>query len=475
MRRILYPVLLVIVLGVFVVLIGLANAPARRQGAARFSLPSFGNRFATAQTPTSTSTASAAPTVSAAASVAVTFSPTAPPIAVASPTATALEVARTTATATRSPATATPAPSPTDAPKVMTWPQLALTPFVGGLRSPVQVTHAGDGSGRLFVVEQTGQIRIIEGGALRAEPFLDLAGRVSCCGERGLLSVAFPPDYAARNYFYVNYTNRGGDTIVSRFGLTADPDAADPASEEVVLTVPQPYANHNGGQLAFGTNDGYLYIGMGDGGSAGDPGNRAQNPTELLGKLLRVDVEAGASPYAIPATNPFTQTAGYRGEIWAMGLRNPWRFAFDRANGDLYIADVGQNEYEEVDYQPAASRGGENYGWRVMEGTHCYKVPGCDPAGLTLPVAEYDHSQGCSVTGGVIYRGTQFDRLAGTYLYGDYCSGRIWGLRKTGAGWADQLLLDTTFNITAFGEDEAGEVYVTDYGGGSIYRIVDQP
>jgi len=186
-------------------------------------------------------------------------------------------------------------------------------------------------------------------------------------------------------------------------------------------------------------------------------------------------LEAGVSPYAIPATNPFTQTAGYRGEIWALGLRNPWRFAFDRANGDLYIADVGQNEYEEVNHQPAASRGGENYGWRVMEGTHCYRTSGCDPAGLTLPVAEYDHSQGCSVTGGVIYRGDQFDRLVGTYLYGDYCSGMIWGLRKAGAGWTNQLLRDTAFNITAFGEDESGEIYVADYAGGQIYRIVDRP
>ncbi len=339
----------------------------------------------------------------------------------------------------------------------------------------MHVAHAGDGSGRIFVVEQGGRIRIIRNGVLEATSFLDIAGRVSCCGERGLLSVAFPPGYAAKGHFYVNYTDRAGNTVVARYRLTSDPDIADPDSEQIVLTVPQPYANHNGGQLAFGPNDGYLYIGMGDGGSGGDPQNRAQNPAELLGKLLRIDVEAGVAPYAIPATNPFTQTAGYRGEIWALGLRNPWRFAFDRANGDLYIADVGQNEYEEVDHQPAASRGGENYGWRIMEGTHCYRASGCDPAGLTLPVAEYDHSQGCSVTGGLIYRGDQFDRLVGTYLYGDYCSGRVWGLRQTSSGWTHQLLLDTAFNISAFGEDEAGEIYLTDYGGGQIYRIVDQP
>jgi glucose/arabinose dehydrogenase len=339
----------------------------------------------------------------------------------------------------------------------------------------VGITHAGDGSGRVFVVEQNGQIRVIKDGALRAAPFLDLADRVSCCGERGLLSVTFPPDYAARNHFYVNYTDRNGDTVVARFSVSADPEVADPASEEIILTVQQPYPNHNGGQLAFGPNDGYLYIGMGDGGSAGDPANRAQNPADLLGKLLRIDVESGAAPYAIPPSNPYTQTAGYRGEIWALGLRNPWRFAFDRANGDLYVADVGQNEYEEVDYQPATSRGGENYGWRVMEGAHCYKTAECARGGLILPVAEYDHSQGCSVTGGVVYRGPAFARLAGMYLYGDYCSGRLWGLRRTGAGWANQLLLDTSLNITAFGEDEAGEIYVADYGGGQVYRVEDQP
>jgi len=473
MRRILYLALVILALGIVAVLGGLVQAPARGQGAARSSLPWFGNRVATAQTPPPTSTRAPTPTASAAASVTATFSLTVSPTVVAPLTEVTFEVARPTPAASPVPATATPS-SPTASPTVVKWPQLALTPFVAGLRSPVQITHAGDGSGRIFVVQQTGQIRIIQDGALRAEPFLDLADRVSCCGERGLLSVAFPPDYAARGHLYVNYTDRGGDTVIARFRLTADPEVADQTSEEVVLTVPQPYANHNGGQLAFGVSDGYLYIGMGDGGSAGDPGNRGQNPAELLGKLLRIDVEAGVSPYAIPATNPFTQTAGYRGEIWALGLRNPWRFAFDRANSDLYIADVGQNEYEEVDYQPAASRGGENYGWRIMEGTHCYKASDCDPAGLILPVAEYDHSLGCSVTGGVVYRGVQFDRLAGTYLYGDYCSGRIWGLRQSGAGWANQLLLKTAFNIAAFGEDEAGEIYVTDYAGGKIYRIVDQ-
>jgi glucose/arabinose dehydrogenase len=256
--------------------------------------------------------------------------------------------------------------------------------------------------------------------------------------------------------------------------LTTNPDVADPGSEQVVLKVSQPYSNHNGGQLAFGPNDGYLYIGMGDGGSGGDPENRAQNPAELLGKLLRIDVESGGNPYLVPATNPFVQTTGYRGEIWALGLRNPWRFAFDRLNGDLYIADVGQAEYEEVNYQPGASAGGQNYGWRIMEGLHCYNPANCNPSGLTLPVVEYSHAEGCSITGGVAYRGTQFDRMQGIYFYADYCSGKIWGLRSAAASWSSRLLLDTPFSITTFGEDEAGEIYVADFSGGEIYRIVDQ-
>ena len=354
------------------------------------------------------------------------------------------------------------------------WPQIALLPLVSGVSQPVHVTNAGDGSGRIFVVEQGGRIRIIRNGVLEATPFLDIAGRVGCCGERGLLSVAFPPGYATKGRFYVNYTNKAGNTVVARYRLTTNPDVADPGSEQVVLTVPQPYTNHNGGQLAFGPNDGYLYIGMGDGGSGGDPENRAQNPAELLGKLLRIDVESGGNPYLVPATNPFVQTTGYRGEIWALGLRNPWRFAFDRLNGDLYIADVGQAEYEEVNYQPGASAGGQNYGWRIMEGSHCYNPANCNPSGLTLPVVEYSHAEGCSITGGVAYRGTQFDRMHGLYFYADYCNGKIWGLRSAAASWSARLLLDTPFSITTFGEDEAGEIYVADFSGGEIYRIVDQ-
>jgi glucose/arabinose dehydrogenase len=353
------------------------------------------------------------------------------------------------------------------------WPKVVLSQQVSGLEGPVHVTHAVDGSGRLFIVEQTGRIRVVQAGVLLSTPFLDLTDRVGCCGERGLLSVAFPPDYPQKGYCYVNYTDRSGSTVVARYHTMDDPNLADPGSEEVVLTIGQPYANHNGGQLAFGPGDGYLYIGMGDGGAGGDPQNHAQNPSSLLGKMLRIDVESGVVPYAIPPTNPYTQTAGYRPEIWALGLRNPWRFSFDRQTGDLYIGDVGQGQWEEIDFQAASSSGGDNYGWRIMEGAHCYDSATCDQTGLVLPVVEYDHSQGCSVTGGVVYRGESYPRMRGVYFYGDYCTGRVWGLRRNGGAWESTPLADTPFRITHFGEDEAGNVYVVDYNGG-IYLIADQ-
>ena len=352
------------------------------------------------------------------------------------------------------------------------WPQISLTMLVDGLSQPVHITHAGDGRGRLFVVEQGGRIRIVKNGSLLSTPFLDITDRVLTGGERGLLSVAFPPDYASRGYFYGNYTDASGDTVVARYHVTADPDVADPSSEEILLTVYQPDLNHNGGQLAFGP-DGYLYIGMGDGGSSGDPHDYAQNPASLLGKMLRIDVESGGDPYTytIPSSNPYTQTVGYRGEIWALGLRNPWRFSFDRQAGDLYVGDVGQDYYEEVDYQPASSSGGENYGWNVMEGFHCYNAESCDTSGLTLPVVEYDHTQGCSITGGMVYRGPGDPPTQGIYFYADYCNGQIWGLKYAGSTWQSAPLYDAPFNITSFGDDEAGHLYVTDYFGGAIYEI----
>lgn len=351
-------------------------------------------------------------------------------------------------------------------------PTVALTDRVDGFSRPVHIAGAGDGSNRLFVVEQGGRIRISDHGVVLPTPFLDIRDRISCCGERGLLSVAFPPGYAAKGYFYVDYTDLNGNTVVARYHVSADPNVADPSSEQIVLAIAQPYPNHNGGQLAFSPRDGYLYIGMGDGGSGGDPENRAQNPQELLGKILRIDVESGVVPYAVPATNPYVSNPAYRPEIWALGVRNPWRFSFDRLTADLTIGDVGQNQYEEVDFQPAASPGGENYGWRIMEGDQCYGAPACDETGLTLPAATYDHSLGCSITGGVVYRGAQHGTLGGVYLYADFCSGRIWGLRRNGSAWSQGLLGQVSIRITSFGEDEGGEVYVTDYDNGRIYRVV---
>lgn len=344
-----------------------------------------------------------------------------------------------------------------------------LQQVVTGLSQPVHLTHAGDGSGRLFIVEQRGSIRVVRGGKLLPVPFLDISRLVRSGGEQGLLSVAFHPRYAANGLFYVNYTDRAGDTVVARYAVSANPDRADAASALVVLTIAQPYPNHNGGQLQFGP-DGTLYIGMGDGGSAGDPHGHGQNPNSLLGKMLRIDVNV--PPYAVPKTNPFVGPGPPLDEIWALGLRNPWRFSFDRQSGDLYIADVGQNSQEEVNVQPAGSRGGENYGWNIMEGAACFSPPsGCSRAGLTMPVATYRTGENCSITGGYVYRGTQVGSLIGTYIFGDYCSGRIWGLRKSDRGeWAMRELLDTPLRISSFGEDEAGELYIVDHGG-AIYRL----
>ena len=352
------------------------------------------------------------------------------------------------------------------------WPQLVPELRVAGLDLPVHVTHAGDGSGRLFVVEQRGRVRLVENGVLQPTPFLDITARVGCCGERGLLSVAFPPGFATKRLFYVNYTDRTGSTVVARYRVSDDPDLADPGSEQVVLTVSQPFANHNGGQLAFGP-DGYLYVGMGDGGGAGDPQDNGQRRDTLLGKLLRLDVESGQVPYAVPTDNPFRAGAGWRPEIWALGLRNPWRFSFDRSTGDLWIADVGQSSYEEVNFQPAGDPGGRNYGWRVMEGAHCSNPDPCTSAGLTLPVAEYGRADGCSVTGGHVYRGARWPRMQGVYLYGDYCSGRIWGVRRNGPAFENALLFDSPFTITTFGEGEDGSVYVADYTRGELHVLTD--
>ena len=358
-------------------------------------------------------------------------------------------------------------------------PTLALGTPVGGFSQPLGIGHAGDGSNRIFVVERGGRIRVVKSGVVQPAPFLDIAGRITTAGsEQGLLGLAFPPDYARKGYFYVNYTNTAGHTVISRFQRSAsNADAADPSSEQVVLTVPQPFANHNGGQLAFGPADRMLYVGMGDGGSGGDPGNRAQNPLELLGKILRIDTETGRPfTYTPPPTNPFATTAGFRPEIWAIGMRNPWRFSFDRSTADLFIADVGQESWEEINFQTASSPGGENYGWRIMEGTHCFNPNPCIPAGLVLPVLEYSSGTGsgnCSVTGGYVVRAGTYPRMYGLYFYGDFCSGRIWSLRNDAGTWQSTLLLDTSIQISAFGEDEAGNLYVAGYGSGQIFPVVD--
>jgi uncharacterized protein (TIGR03437 family) len=306
-------------------------------------------------------------------------------------------------------------------------------------------------------------------GALAAQPFLDIRAKTRLDSERGLLGLAFPPGFDRKQRFYVNYTDLDGNTVIAQYRVSTNADLADAASETVLLHITQPFANHNGGQLRFGP-DGYLYIGMGDGGSAGDPMRNSQNLGSLLGKMLRIDVESEPGQVRIPADNPFVNRAGARPEIWATGMRNPWRFTFDRANGDLWIADVGQDAYEEVDYQPAGSHGGENYGWNLMEGMHCYQS-GCSQQGLTLPVVEYSHDEGCSITGGFVYRGRLSPGMRGLYFYGDYCSGRIWGLERQGAQWVNRLLLSPGFGITTFGEDESVELYVANANNGTIHRI----
>ena len=353
-------------------------------------------------------------------------------------------------------------------PVLLSAQEIRLTQVAQGLSAPTDIQHSGDGSGRLFIVEQRGLIKILRSGTVLTTPFLDIRNRVSQSGdERGLLGLAFPPSFAQSGRFYVNYTNAAGNTVISQF--VAAGDAADSSSEVILLTINQPFSNHNGGQLRFGP-DRFLYIGMGDGGSSGDPQNQAQNMNSLLGKVLRIDVETQPGTVLIPSSNPFVGQPNVRGEIWAYGLRNPWRFSFDRGTHDLFIADVGQGTYEEINYQPASSRGGENYGWRQMEGLHCF-VAGCSFDGKVLPVAEYSHTGGaCSVTGGFVYRGSGWPILQGTYFYADYCSGRVWGLTKSGQSWSSRILIDSGVRPTTFGEDEPGELFMA-ADNGRIYRV----
>jgi glucose/arabinose dehydrogenase len=353
---------------------------------------------------------------------------------------------------------------------------LRLVPVVtSGLSSPVYLTAPIGDTARLFVVEQGGQIRIVQHGQLLPTAFLDIHTRLVSGGEQGLLSVAFHPNYATNGFFYVNYTDLMGHTRVERYTVSvADSNLADTASHKLILFIPQPYTNHNGGLVMFGP-DGMLYIGMGDGGAAGDPENRAQNSDSLLGKLLRIDVDGG-DPYVSPPNNPYVGRAG-RDEIWAIGLRNPWRFAFDRVAGLLYIADVGQDLWEEVDVAPAG-QAALNYGWPIMEGLHCFRPNPCSTTGLVQPAVEYGHANnGCSITGGFVYRGTRAPSLVGQYFYSDYCSGWLRSFSYANGAVTGQTswsLNVSLGNVLSFGEDSAGELYVLS-GGGSVYRIAPAP
>ena len=375
-------------------------------------------------------------------------------------------------------AVALPAPVPgPGAPGAVSGARIALQRVATGLSQPVLVTHAGDGSNRLFIVEKTGRIRIYRSGAVLPTPFLSITGGVSRGGEQGLLGLAFHPSFRTNRKFYVSYTNTAGTSVIREYRASAtNPDVVESGSGRTILAVRQPYANHNGGHIAFGP-DGFLYIGLGDGGSAGDPGNRAQSLSTLLGKILRIDVNGKASgrQYRIPSSNPYVGRSGLD-EIWSRGLRNPWRFSFDRANGTLWIGDVGQSRYEEVNRAVRSAGGGRgsNYGWRVMEGRHCYRPSsGCSTRYKILPAIEYSHAGGrCSVTGGYAYRGTAIPALVGGYLYGDYCSGEIWVVDSAARSPATGVrLLDTALLLSSFGESQGGELYVCDLNG-DVYRIV---
>ena len=353
-----------------------------------------------------------------------------------------------------------------------------LQEIATGLIVPLYLTSPPGDLTRLFIVEQTGAIRLVKNGVLLPQPFLDLRARVSTSGEQGLLGLAFDPSFATNGRFVVHYTDLAGATTLSRFQVSpADPDQADPASEAVILTATQPFSNHNGGQVAFGP-DGFLYLGLGDGGGSGDPENRGQDLSELLGSILRIDIGAG-DPYGVPTDNPFAGEPSARPEVWSYGLRNPWRFSFDRATGDLYIADVGQSQREEINVSTVAEGAGRgmNFGWSIMEGSLCFRGTGCDMNGLTLPAFEYGHAEGCSVTGGYVYRGSAIPALQGHYFYADFCQGWVRSFR-----YADGVVNDLTSwpalspggLVTSFGEDAAGELYVLE-AGGRVFKIVPEP
>jgi glucose/arabinose dehydrogenase len=406
-----------------------------------------------------------------------------PSKAPASPTPHASSAGSSAAPSGTPSATPATAASPTAAPSTsagrpdLAGVRVAVEPLVGGLDQPVFVGSAGDGSGRLFIAEQAGRIRVVEDGNLRETPFLDITDRVTSGGERGLLGFAFPPGFGpARPIVYVHYSGADGATVVSEFRLATDGTGTlDPASERLILMEPQPYPNHNGGWIGFDA-DGMLLIALGDGGSGGDPENRASDLGTILGKILRIDVlgAADGQAYAIPDDNPFVGVDGTpRLEILHYGLRNPFRSSIDPATGDLWIGDVGQNAWEEVDVARAGARG-LDFGWRRWEGRHCYNPPtGCDPAGVTMPVAEYGHGLGCSVIGGVVYRGEAIPALRGGYLFSDYCTGTLWAIDAgSNAVQVPVTLLETGASVSSIGTGEDGEVYLTDLGRGQVLRLV---
>jgi glucose/arabinose dehydrogenase len=380
---------------------------------------------------------------------------TPPPPPVIDEEATPTQPAPTDAPPTEPPPTPTPTITPIPENPVSS---ISLEPIVSGLIQPLYLTHAFDD--RLFIVEQAGTIRILQEGALLPTPFLDILDPVgSNSNEQGLLGLAFHPNYQENGFFFLNYTDVSGNTNIVRYRVSSDPNVADPASGQILLTIPQPFANHNGGMIAFGP-DGYLYVGMGDGGSQGDPQGNGQNPGTLLGSILRLDVDSADGSYTIPADNPFVDDPNARPEVWAIGLRNPWRFSFDRLTGDLFIGDVGQNTWEEVSWLASGTPGGQNFGWNQMEGNHCYTA-NCNPANFKPAIFEYNHTLGCSISGGYIYRGKQFLSLYGNYFAADFCSGTIWGVFQQPDGrWQSTIVYQSGLPITSFGEDVHGELYV---------------
>lgn len=353
-----------------------------------------------------------------------------------------------------------------------------VEPVAEGFVRPVFVGHAGDASGRLFIAEKRGVIRVVRLGRLLAEPFLDIRDRVGSSGnEQGLLGIAFHPSYASNGRLFVDYTDLSGDTVISEFLVDSSGRTVDADSEQIVLRIEQPFKNHNGGMLAFGPNDGYLYVSVGDGGSGGDPQANGQNPGTLLGSILRLNVNEEGG-YVVPAGNPFVNADDKRPEVFVYGLRNPWRFSFDQVTGDMWIGDVGQSDLEEIDLALAPLRGGLNFGWNKLEGSQCFP-PGlgafarCVPAAFELPVAEYGRDYGCSVTGGYVYRGQRFAELVGMYVFGDYCSGRIWTLELGDSdGWQMVQRGKVTGRVASFGEGEDGEIYVVDDRGGYLFRLL---